>query len=263
MKKASFAGQFYSSNSNELENNIKEMLKDAGKPLNRVFGIISPHAGYAYSGKAAAFSYKSIYKQKFDTFVILGTNHSERGIGISDEDFETPLGIIKTDKEFVRLLKKDFGQEFPSYEHSIEVQLPFIQHLFKAKIVPIAVSSDSYSECSRLAESIYDASKRLKRKICVVASGDFTHYGEDYDFTDKKPSEIDPVAIKLIEKMDSKKFFEFSENLTICGSSAITVCIELCKKLGSKGAKLLKYYNSGDVSKDYRNIVGYASMAFI
>jgi len=262
MRKAAFAGQFYSSDSKELEKSIKEMLKDSGKPLKKAFGIISPHAGYAYSGKAAAFSYKAISKQKFDTFVILGTNHSGRGIGISDEDVETPLGIIKTDKEFCNLLKYD--KNFPAYEHSIEVQLPFIQHLFKdAKIVAIAVSSDSYSDCFKLAESIYSATKKLKRKICVIASGDFTHYGEAYGFTDKKPSEIDPKAIKLIEKLDARKFFEFSNNLTICGNSAITACIELCKKLGSRKAKLLKYYNSRDVSGDYSNIVGYASMVFV
>ena len=111
MKRAAFAGQFYSSDSKELEKNIKEMLKDSEKPVKKAFGIICPHAGYAYSGKAAAFSYKAISKQKFDTFVILGTNHSGRGIGISDEDFETPLGIIKTDKEFSQFIY--LGKEKP------------------------------------------------------------------------------------------------------------------------------------------------------
>jgi len=103
MRKAVASGQFYPSDKMELKEKIENMLKKAGtKEEKKAFGIISPHAGYEYSGQAAAFSYKAISKQKFDTFIILGVNHSGYGnrIAVSDEDFEIRLGIAESDKEF-------------------------------------------------------------------------------------------------------------------------------------------------------------------
>jgi len=277
MRKAVASGQFYPSDRLELKEKIDNLLKKAGiKGEKKTFGIISPHAGYEYSGQAAAFSYKTISKQKFDTFIILGVNHSGSGnrIAVSGEDFEIPSGIAETDKEFCNELIKIYGEsKTRDYEHSIEVQLPFLLYLFgKIKIVPIALSLDDYEECAGLAEILEKIIKKLKRKICVIASSDFTHYGAGYGFvpfsgTDekvkKKLYEMDGKAIKLIEKMKSEEFFEASRNMTICGAAPIAVAIELCKKLGAKKAKLLKYYTSGDISGDYSASVGYASMIFV
>jgi hypothetical protein len=114
--------------------------------------------------------------------------------------------------------------------------------------------------------------KKLKRKICVIASSDFTHYGPAYDYvpfsgtkeeTKKKLYDLDSKAIRLIKSMKADKFFSLSRDMTICGAEAITTAMELCKMLGAKNAALLKYYTSGDISGDYSNAVGYASIAFV
>jgi hypothetical protein len=275
MRKESASGQFYPSDKKELEMNINSLLKGAGKPLNAI-GIVAPHAGYVYSGKAAAFSYNAISKERFDTFIIIGPNHSARSkIAVSNEDFQTPLGVAESDKEFCNEIIREYGvNNFAHlYEHSLEVQMPFLLSVFKnVRIVPITISSDKYEECLKLAESIFNASKKLRRKICVIASSDFTHYGPAYGYLPfsgnkamikGKIKRMDYKAIKLIKELKGKEFFEISKTMTVCGNSAIAVTIELCKKMGSKKAKLLKYYTSGDILGNYENSVSYASLAFL
>jgi hypothetical protein len=277
MRKAGFAGQFYPENAKELEKAVKSLMKGLKSAAKRkVYGIISPHAGYVYSGKAAASAYNQISGKEYDTFIILGVNHTGYGgkISVSDEDFEIPSGIIKADREFCSELIKKFGRndEAHKFEHSIEVQLPFLMHSSKnPRIVPIILSLESYEECKELAEELEKAIRKLKRNACIIASSDFTHYGYGYGFlpftgnteeVKKKLHELDKNAIKLIEKLKAKEFFEHSGNMTICGAAAITVSLELCKRLGAKKASLLKYYTSGDVSGDYNNSVGYASIVF-
>jgi hypothetical protein len=297
MRKPIAAGQFYSEDKRELEESIKKMMPEGKKITGKVFGVISPHAGYVYSGKCAAFSYNALRNQSFDmseingkisehaqkqravfdTFIILGPNHTGRGkrISVSGQDFEVPLGTARNDREFTKELENIYGlnEDAHANEHSIEVQLPFLLDIFKnIKIVPIILSSCSYAECSELARTLEIIAKKLKRKACVIASSDFTHYGPAYDYVPfsgtkeevkKKLYDLDNRAIKLIESMKADKFYEISRDLTICGAEAITVSIELCKKLGARGAELLKYYTSGDVSGDYSNAVGYASIAFV
>ena len=288
VRKAIAAGQFYPGNKVELEESVKKMLSEAKKTTSkRVFGIISPHAGYAYSGRCAAFSYNAIKSQSFDTFIILGPNHTGRGkrISISGQDFEVPNGVAKNDKEFTGELAGIYGlnEDAHASEHCIEAQLPFLLSIFKTvKIVPIVLSSCSHAECFELARDLEKIAKKLKRKACIIASSDFTHYGPAYDYVPfsgtkeeikKKLYALDEKAIKLIESMKADKFFELSRDLTICGAEAITVSMELCKMLGAlnrarhqarcTGAELLKYYTSGDVSGDYFNVVGYASIAFV
>lgn len=278
MRKTIVAGQFYPSDEKELKEKIKNFLADAEKTIKvKVYGIISPHAGYEYSGKTAAISYKTIEKESFDTAIILGPNHIGYGkkIAVTNEDFETPLGVAEVDNEFCEEIIKKYGKslEGHKYEHCIEVQLPFLIYLFKkVKIVPIVLSLDNYSECSEFANVLMEIAKKFKRKVIVIASSDFTHYGYAYSFmpfsgseeeVKKKLYELDRKAISFIEKLDAKKFFEYSKKTTICGASAITTAIELCKKLGAKKAKLLKYCTSGDISSDYSNAVGYASIVFV
>jgi len=275
MRIARFAGQFYPSDRQELEKHIKKLIESSGKP-EKCIGVIAPHAGYNYSGNAAAFSYNAISKKDFDTFVIIGVNHSARtNIAVSNEGFSTPLGNAETDKEFCSELIKEYGaNNFAHlYEHSIEVQIPFLVYLFKnPKIVPILISTEDYNECIKLAEKINNISENLKRKICIIASSDFMHYGQSYGFVPfsgtkaevkKKMQNYDRKAINFIKNLKSRDFFDFAKSSTICGCAGIAVAIELCKMLGCKKAKLLDYYTSGDISGDYENSVGYASVAFM
>jgi len=276
VRKPAAAGKYYPEGKKELSSSVKKYIYCADARKRNVYGIIAPHAGYAYSGETAAYSYKAINNKSFDCFILLGPNHTGYGnkISITSKNFETPLGIVETDKEFCSELIKKCGEsdDAHAYEHCLEVQLPFIASIFKkAKIVPIVLSLDSYSECTELAKELEKTAKKLKRKICVIVSSDFTHYGPVYGFVPfsgnsgevkKKMHEIDRKAISFIEQLKSKEFFEYSKNTTICGAPAIAVAIELCRRLGSKKASLLKYTTSGEISGDYSNAVGYASIVF-
>jgi len=278
MRKAAVAGQFYDADASRLKENLKELLSQPKKSDFEadMTGMVVPHAGYVYSGKAAASAYNLIRDQKIDTFVIIGPNHSGLENAISFENFETSLGIAENDNEFGKelmknsdLIKKD--ENAHKYEHCIEVQLPFLQFLFKKiKIVPVLVGSLNYEGCKKIAEAIEKTARKLKRKICVIASSDFTHYGKGYNFIPfsgtneeikKKLYDLDKKAISFIEKLHGKEFLDYSEKTTICGRFAITIAVEFAKLQKSK-VKLIDYYTSGDVASDYRNAVGYASIVF-
>ena len=281
------SGQFYSSGFEELDKQIigcfNSKLGPGDLPIERnekkiTYGIVSPHAGYQISGPSMAWAYKELAESKFPSrFIILGTNHTGLGesqVGVTLADWETPFGQVKCDKGFARELigKCDFIKEddkVHANEHSIEVQLPFLQVACKDKldsirIVPIIVSSD-YEKVSSL---IFDAIRKLNRDVVVIASSDFTHYGPNYGYVpftnDIKESlyALDKKAIEFILKLDSSGFLDYIENkgATICGKYPIAATIELSKKLGATSGSLLRYYTSGDVSEDYSSAVGYGAI---
>ncbi|MBU2638226.1 MAG: AmmeMemoRadiSam system protein B [Nanoarchaeota archaeon] len=252
---------------------IKGKAAFAKGSLNKkVYGIICPHAGYAYSGNAAALSYNAVKANKGKTFVIFAPDHNGYCFNptTTNEDFETPLGIVKTDKELVeKLLKKcDFLKQGKIQEHAVEVQLPFLQYLFKEdfKVVCIVVPSPKYyKEFGKAVASVC-------RDAIIIASSDFTHYGAAYGYMpfsarDAKTEmkKLDSGAIRFIEKLDSEGFLNYVEKTgaTICGQYAIAAAIEAVKAMGAKEGKLLKYYTSGDISGDYSFAVGYAAVAFV
>ncbi len=285
MRKPIVAGQFYSSDKNKLGNTIAKFLKpDSKKYKKPITACIVPHAGYVFSGKLAGNVYSKI-KEKPDTIILLGANHMgiESGFAISSQDFATPFGVVKNDIEFTsKLLSgskkgKSFNLDETAgdklahqEEHSMEVQLPFLQYLFpNAKIVPIICRGlESLNAIKELAELIFSISIKLKRKILVVASSDFTHYGDSFNFVpfieDIKENlyKLDRKAIDSILKFNTKEFFVNSAKTTICGVGAIGLCIELARILNCKNAELVEYYASGDITKDWNNFVGYGGIVF-
>ena len=259
------AGQFYPSDKKELKEQIKKSFLGlvSEKSKKNYIGVISPHAGYMFSGRSAAIAYNSI--PKADTFIILGLSHSGYSSCISLEDWKTPLGIIKNDTTLGSAIGLPIDEKAHASEHSIEVQLPFLQYLFKDfKIVPIIVSSD-YNE---VASKVFDAVEKLKRKVIVIASSDFTHYGFNYGYIPfrediaEKMKELDKGSIEFVLGLDSGGFLSYIKKTgaTICGKYPIAALIEVCKKMGANSGKLLSYYTSGDVFGDYTNAVGYASI---
>lgn len=281
-RKPIVAGMFYESEKEALKEQIKECFLSKfgpgklpeGKKEKTILGVIAPHAGYIYSGPCAVFSYKEIAESKLpDLFIILGLSHSGYPSCVSLEDWETPLGIVKNDKDFGKALIKNTGLKqneiAHNQEHSIEVQLPFLQFINKndeIKITPIIASSDlPYDE---LAQNIVKTIKEENKKVCLIASSDFTHYGVNYGyfpFQNKVKDNLyalDNDAIKHIKNLDAHRFLGYTEQTgaTICGKFPIAVMLEACKLLGAKNAKLLKYYTSGDIVHDYSSAVGYASI---
>ena len=285
MRKAVVAGQFYPEDRNELKKMIDGFFSDlqvssvVDKPIRA--GIV-PHAGYVFSGKCAAYLYRMIKNQSFDTFIILGTNHSGMGENVcfSISDFETPLGNVETDMNLVEDLlvqikklsvKSGVSEEAHKYEHSIEVQLPFLQQSAKNfKIVPILLKDLSIKDVEalgRIFSSVIKQQEKAGKKIFVLASSDFTHYGKSYRFvpfaTNIKENlyKLDNEAIDSILKLDVESFYGKSRLTTICGGNSVSLCLQIAKNLKLTAEKLC-YNTSGDVLGKWDNVVGYASVGF-
>ncbi|ABR54603.1 protein of unknown function DUF52 [Methanococcus vannielii SB] len=234
-------------------------------------GVISPHAGYVYSGPIAAHSYKEISKKVSGniTAVIIGPNHSGMGSVVSTMEgiWKTPLGNLEIDNEFSERLWKecdiiDLDETAHLKEHSIEVQLPFLKHLellniAKFKFVPISMSLQDYDTAVGVGYMVAKVAKELNRKIIIIASSDFSHY-EPEEIASKK----DAIIIKDILKMEEEEIFTdvVTNNVTMCGYGPIIAMIKAMKVLGAKESKLLSYSTSGDVTKDYSEVVGYGAL---
>ncbi|RLE38934.1 AmmeMemoRadiSam system protein B [Candidatus Woesearchaeota archaeon] len=271
------AGMFYEENSEALIEQIKECFLGKFGPGklpdgngNKLRAVIAPHAGYNFSGSCAAWSYREIAEAEFpEVFVILGTNHQSPASSVSLKDFETPLGVVKNDVELTKKLGVEVDEVVHANEHSIEVQLPFLQFVFrekseKLKIVPILVGEDNKIVAKRLVEVIG------KKRVVFIVSADFTHYGIHYGYIPFKPDkiklrELDLGAVKAIQKIDSFAFENYLDETqaTICGKSVILCLLKFFELKKEKvRAELLEYYSSGDISGDYTNSVGYAAIAF-
>lgn len=284
-RKPIVAGMFYPDDPEELNSQIESSfhsrfgpgsLPSKGKDKD-ILGIISPHAGYQFSGPAAAWAYREIAESRpADIYIILGLSHSGLPSCTSLEDWETPLGIVKVDKDFQKDFMADSGlrqdEKEHSQEHSIEVQLPFLQfanksHIDQLRIAPVIVSEDkSYN---KIASSIAKTIRESKKKAAIIASSDFTHYGINYGFFPFKENvkenmhALDKKAIQHIKKLDSEGFLDYVQETgsTICGKMPIAAAISACKLLGAKKAALLQYYSSGDITGDYSSAVGYGAIS--
>jgi len=254
------AGSFYPKEKEELRQQLQEFFK--GLPAQKKTNcIIAPHAGYVYSGRTAAFAFNALQESR--CFAILGPNHTGFGpaISISDADeWETPLGRIKVDSALREKLLAGTGIEADDsahvQEHSIEVQLPFLQFLFKeSRILPITLMEHRLPELLKLAKAIAS----LGENISVIASSDFTHY-EPKQAAEKK----DGSAIKRIADLDVKGFHEMvlAQNMSICGFAPITALMQYAVEKRLKKGKLLHYDTSATASGDETAVVGYAAIGF-
>jgi len=280
IRKPVVAGQFYEDDFQELDKQIKECFLDKRGPGDfpisrgkKVFGIISPHAGYQFSGPCMAWAYKEIAEAQFPkNYIMIGPSHMSylNKVALSkDKEWQTPFGVVKVDKDHKLLESEYFKEDFFAFdqEHSVEVQLPFLQfaskdNLDKLKIIPVLISG--YENYKEIAEKL-----SMKNSI-LIASSDFTHYGSNYRYKPfiyhKKESmyELDGGAIEFIKKLDVEGFLNYvkTNKMTICGASAIAIVMEACKNLGATRGRLLQYYTSGDVLEDYENMVGYGAIVF-
>ncbi len=262
MRKAVVAGQFYPGVKEKLEKEIRKYAKPGSHKSNSVKAAIVPHAGYLFSGRCAGKVYSVL--PWAETYVIFGVNHRAIGedIALSLEAFETPLGVVENDvqlgEEILRQLQIHEGEEAHEYEHSIEVQLPFLQLTQERfHIVPILLKNYTLETCQKLAKVIVDSAARLGRKIVVIASSDFTHTGPAYDFSGSL--EADKEAIDKILAFDTAGFLTAAEKTTICGAGAIATTIEAAKLLRASKAELLMYYDSSEIINN-ENKVGYAGI---
>ncbi|MFC1908601.1 AmmeMemoRadiSam system protein B [Chloroflexota bacterium] len=263
IRKPIAAGQFYAASASELTAMI-ERLVDENAEKEEVVGLVSPHAGYIYSGAVAAAAISRIEFK--DTFIILGPNHTGRGEPFSimtEGTWQTPLGEIAIDSELgKRILAKSSylqeDQEAHQYEHSIEVQLPFLQY-FKSdiRIVPIILAYGDSAAYKEIGKEIAAAVKELGKEVVIMTSSDMTHYESDESARKK-----DTQAIDAILDLDEDELLKRVEQLDIsmCGVAPTVSLIAAAKELGAGGAELVKYQTSGDTSGDYSRVVGYAGI---
>ncbi len=260
------AGMFYPFSRDSLERTLSRLFEHT--KASDFICVVSPHAGYEYSGKTAAFAINSLRPAK--TFIILGPNHNITGSEFSimgSGEWETPMGRIGIDQELAKELKRcEVIRDDDSahmQEHSIEVQLPFLQHRFKnPKFVPISIANMDYSDeflrkCASLGEHI---AKTIEgRKTNVIASSDFSHYLPKEVAEDK-----DEKAVERIERLDPKGFFRTLEeiNASVCGYGPIAVLMYVAKSLGLKKAEVINHTNSGDSTGDFSAVVSYYAIGF-
>ncbi len=271
------AGSFYEGEESLLRNRIESCFKselgpgvlpDGTPGEKRVLkAAIAPHAGYVYSGPPAAHTYLEIFRDgRPDHIVILGPNHTGFGarLAVCEEDWMTPLGRVKYDAELGQSIIEQNTYASSdclahNNEHSIEVQLPFLQYMFPESLsfVPICISDQSWEICMSIGRTISDLSKEMD--ILVLASSDFTHH-EPADVAKKK----DNQAIEYLEYMDPKGFLDFVQKhrISICGAGPIATALEYANQVDATEFQLLKYTNSGDVLGDYKSVVAYVSAVF-
>ena len=260
MRSCAVAGMFYPSDPSHLEQLLEKFFsgtRSAAVPL----GIVSPHAGFIYSGQVAAHAFGSIPSDFSGTFVVIGPSHRGYINCVSEVPWETPLGIVDNDTEFVKSLDIETDEFSHKDEHSLEVQMPFIRYRFpKAKIAPVMMGQQDYTSAMRLAEKIRAAIKMTKRDVRIVASSDFSHY-----VPAQKAKSDDLYAIEALNNLDTREFYRRIEErkVTACGYGPIAAMVTVCAGLGTRAAKLIRYATSGDVTGDEREVVGYAAIAVI
>ncbi len=262
-------GMFYPANKDDLSKMIAAFLHDA-KPSVRddkgLLGLIAPHAGYVYSGQCAAYAYKLLKLKKFDTIIVLGPSHSTMLNGASvwqNGFYRTSLGDVEIDSEAASFLL-DNGRDIEFYpmahmqEHSIEVQIPFLQYVLKNKfkITPVVLGNQTYEYTKKLADTIYDLIQKKPDKYLIIASTDLSHY-HTYD-TAKR---MDKNVIDLIKKRSLEPLTESIKTGRgeACGIGPVFTLLLLAEKCKTELIDILNVTNSGDVSGDKSRVVGYMS----
>ncbi len=259
MRRPAVAGTFYPGTERGLRRLIGQLAPGQPKEKRKACGVVVPHAGYVYSGGVAADVYAAI--EGAQTFVLLGPNHYMAGsaVAVSEQGWTTPLGTVEVDRELVRRLDGIIDRDEAAHrsEHSLEVQVPFLQYFFRDfQIVPIALGLQDYDTVREVAAELIRALEGYGRSVVVIASSDFTHY-EDVAVAKQK----DATLIGDIERLDVPALYDDVDrlNATCCGYGPIAAMVMTCVARGAKRGELVRYATSGDVTGD-RQVVGYAGI---
>jgi len=257
------AGQFYPASASELKAMIAGMVKEEAVKEEAI-GLVLPHAGYIFSGPVAG---AVISRIKFkDTFIIMGPNHTGAGKPLSimtEGSWKTPLGEVEIDSELGKKIlatSKHLEEDERAhiYEHSIEVQLPFLQY-FKPdfKLVPMVFGHPGGAIYKEVGHEIAVAVKELGKEVVIIASSDMSHYEPQASAQEKDMQAIEAI-LDLNEDELLKRVAE--SNITMCGYAPAVSLIVAARELGTTGAELVRYQTSGDVTGDYSSVVGYAGI---
>lgn len=268
VRKPAVAGTFYPADAKTLSRQVRDFLSRAPKEevTGEIIALVSPHAGYIYSGQIAAHAFKLVEGKKFDAVVVVAPSHRAYFQGASVYDrggYETPLGLLPVEKELCRKLMEEkdlirFAPQGHAQEHSLEVQLPFLQEtLGEFKLVPIVIGDQSYRTCERVGQAISKAAKG--KKVLLVASTDLSHF-HSYDQAVK----LDHVILESLKTFEPQKLAQDLDTGKgeACGGGPVIAVMVASKEMGANRARVLKYANSGDVTGDRSRVVGYAAAVF-
>jgi hypothetical protein len=258
VRTCSVAGMFYPRDPHHLEQLVAGYMK-ARPPVEGIRGIVSPHAGYPYSGAVAGEAFSALDPDFSGTFVVIGPSHRGYLTCASAIPWETPVGIVDVDTGFVEELEIEVDEFSHQGEHSLEVQMPFIKYRFpRARVAPIMMGDQNLRSAADLAGRIGKARKRTGHEIRIVASSDFSHY---------VPEEVarkdDLYAIEALKNLDTGEFYRRVEErgVSLCGYGPIATLCLAGKEMGASRGELLTYRTSGDVTGDLEQVVGYAAIA--
>lgn len=275
IRKSVIAGSWYPDNPAELRSVITGYLGKAEKKTTaqHLYAVFAPHAGYAYSGACAAWSFKQLEGRDIERVFLLAPSHTAQypGISIPEVDaYETPLGFVPLDTKTCDELRKDplitSVPQAHTREHSLEIELPFLQVVCKDfTLVPLVVSAIDAADARELGLVL---SRHIGPKDIIVASGDFTHYGRAFGyvpFTDDIQAnlkKLDRGLIKEIKKKDVKGIFAYERKtgITCCGIRAFAIAVAALPDDATP--ELLEYYTSGEKEGNFSHSVSYASIAF-
>lgn len=262
IRKPCVAGRFYPGTKAGLDESVSAFLVDAPKEDAKV--LISPHAGYMYSGATAGAVFSSANIP--DRVILLGPNHTGAGPDASvmpSGSWEIPTGRVEVDEELASQVIASsplFMSDFEAHvmEHSLEVQLPFVHRINpSAKIVPITVMRANKKECELMGRALARVVTGAKGKTLILVSSDMNHYEPD-GVTRKK----DLLAIEKMTALDAKGLLEVTgkKDITMCGVLPAAIAIYAAKALGAKSGRLVSHTTSGEASGDMASVVGYAGL---
>ena len=258
------AGSWYPGTEGQLRKTVQGYLGDVEKEEldGELVGLISPHAGYIYSGQVAAYAYKQLDGVSYDAVAIISPVHRMfmgRFAVTSAAAYETPLGLVEVDVDLIEAMNKeiDLTHVAQDNEHSLEIQLPFLQVVLgEFKLLPIMMGDQGLSSCQKLGTAL---DKILKGKnVLLLASTDLSHF-HNYDAAMR----LDEIVLERVRAYDPEGLVSDLERgkCEACGGGPVIAVMLAAQKLGANRAKVLKYMNSGDVTGDRSQVVGYMAAA--
>lgn len=264
IREPAVAGMFYSASASKLKDEVALLLDNAqiSESFGNIAGLVSPHAGYLYSGKTAAYAFNSLGGKNYKTVIIISPSHREyfRGISIFDGDaYRTPLGDVPVNKQIADRLISDSKTIFKGIqghraEHAVEVQIPFLQMVMKEfSIVPVVLGDQSRNFVYELAEKL---SGVVDEDTLIIASSDLSHF-----YPRSKADKLDSIVEKDILQNNYEKLQSDLEThrCEACGGGAIVALMKAAGMTNRKNTKVLYRTDSGEVTGDYSEVVGYLS----
>ena len=261
------AGSWYPAAPQDLQKSIQTFLAAVPEKesANDLVALISPHAGYAYSGQVAAYGYDLLKQKKFDTVVIIAPSHHAAFGGVSVYDkgsYRTPLGVVPLDRDLIEQLEQKesrirYVPEAHSREHSLEIQLPFLQTVLSGfKLVPLVMGDQSYATCQWLAEALVQCIRG--KSALIVASSDLSHF-----HTYEEARRLDHVLIDDVRRFDPQNLsYDLARGrCEACGGGPMVTTLLAARQLGANQVEVLHYANSGDVTGDHSRVGGYLAAA--